>query len=242
VSPPPHFQAELLQLGHQLYLFAGIGKKTHGGVQAWEAEGLPLNRGRKMMSLERQVRIAAGALVFTGALLGYFVNPAWIALSGFVGAGLVFAGITDTCGIGMLMARMPWRLFVFCNAGRTRVKGIRVGKANYAGEGRRRKVCGISEGLSGGFPVQRGEVGDVVDWPGRELRQDVVEVFAQINLEAFAGLHDGEDGCDFGTGSFAADVQPVFATERQGTHRVLYAEMVIMPRSLRRSCIFQQSD
>jgi rhodanese-related sulfurtransferase len=79
-----------------------------GGVQAWEGEGLPLNRGRKMMSLERQVRIAAGALVFTGALLGYFVNPAWIALSGFVGAGLIFAGITDTCGTGMLIARMPW--------------------------------------------------------------------------------------------------------------------------------------
>ena len=79
-----------------------------GGVRAWEAEGLPLNRGRKMMSLERQVRIAAGALVFTGALFGYFVNPAWIALSGFVGAGLVFAGITDTCGMAMLIARMPW--------------------------------------------------------------------------------------------------------------------------------------
>jgi rhodanese-related sulfurtransferase len=79
-----------------------------GGVQAWEAEGLPLYRGRKMMSLERQVRIAAGALVFTGVLLGYFVNAAWIALSGLVGLGLIFAGITDTCGMGMLIARMPW--------------------------------------------------------------------------------------------------------------------------------------
>jgi len=77
-------------------------------VLAWESAGLPLKRGAKMMSLERQVRIAAGALVFTGAVLGYFVNPAWIALSGFVGAGLVFAGITDTCGMGMLIARMPW--------------------------------------------------------------------------------------------------------------------------------------
>jgi rhodanese-related sulfurtransferase len=66
-----------------------------GGVQAWEAEGVPLNRRRKMMSLERQVRIATGALVFTGALLTYSVNPSWIALSGFVGAGRVFAGIAD---------------------------------------------------------------------------------------------------------------------------------------------------
>ncbi len=79
-----------------------------GGVEAWESAGLPLKRGRKAMSLERQVRIAAGALVFVGAALGYFVNPAWIALAGFVGAGLVFAGITDTCGMGMLIARMPW--------------------------------------------------------------------------------------------------------------------------------------
>ncbi len=79
-----------------------------GGVTAWEQAGLPLNRGRKTMSLERQVRIAAGTLVVVGAALGFFVSPAWIALSGFVGAGLVFAGITDTCGMGMLIARMPW--------------------------------------------------------------------------------------------------------------------------------------
>lgn len=79
-----------------------------GGVQAWEAAGLPLVHGRKTISLDRQVRIAAGTLVLVGSTLGYFVNPAWIALSAFVGAGLVFAGITDTCGMGMLIARMPW--------------------------------------------------------------------------------------------------------------------------------------
>jgi rhodanese-related sulfurtransferase len=79
-----------------------------GGVQAWEVTGLPLERGAKTMSLERQVRIAAGTLVFIGSLLGYFIHPAWIGLSGFVGAGLVFAGITDTCGMAMVLARMPW--------------------------------------------------------------------------------------------------------------------------------------
>ncbi len=81
-----------------------------GGVLAWDAAGLPLNRGSKSISLERQVRIASGALVFMGAVLGYFVNPVWIALPGFVGAGLVFAGITDTCGMGMLMSLMPWNI------------------------------------------------------------------------------------------------------------------------------------
>lgn len=79
-----------------------------GGIQAWEAVGLPLNRGQKRMSLERQVRIAAGSLVLAGAVLAFTINPAWIALSGFVGAGLVFAGVSDTCGMGMLLARMPW--------------------------------------------------------------------------------------------------------------------------------------
>ncbi len=60
------------------------------------------------MSLERQVRIAAGFLVLTGVLLGVFLSPAAYALSGFVGAGLMFAGITDTCAMGMLLSRMPW--------------------------------------------------------------------------------------------------------------------------------------
>jgi rhodanese-related sulfurtransferase len=79
-----------------------------GGITAWEGAGLPVVRGQKTISLERQVRIAAGALVFIGAVLGYFVNPAWIALSAFVGAGLVFAGVTDTCGMAMMLAKMPW--------------------------------------------------------------------------------------------------------------------------------------
>jgi rhodanese-related sulfurtransferase len=79
-----------------------------GGVAAWEAAGFPLERGRMTISLERQVRIAAGAFVLTGAALAYFVSPAWIALPAFVGAGLIFAGITDTCGMAMLLARMPW--------------------------------------------------------------------------------------------------------------------------------------
>jgi rhodanese-related sulfurtransferase len=83
-------------------------KVLTGGVSAWEARGLPLVRGKKTISLERQVRIAAGTLVLLGALLGAFVSPIWIALSGFVGAGLIFAGVTDTCGMAMLLAKMPW--------------------------------------------------------------------------------------------------------------------------------------
>ncbi len=80
-----------------------------GGTLAWIDAGLPVERGEaKVISLERQVRIAAGAIVFTGALLAWFVHPAFVWLSGFVGAGLVFAGVTDFCGMGLLIARMPW--------------------------------------------------------------------------------------------------------------------------------------
>jgi len=81
---------------------------VEGGTLACETAGLPVVRGHKTMSLERQVRIAAGSLVVIGAALGFWVNPYFIGLAAFVGAGLVFAGITDTCGMGMLLARMPW--------------------------------------------------------------------------------------------------------------------------------------
>lgn len=81
---------------------------VEGGTHAWDQAGLPVVRGQKAISLERQVRIAAGLLVLIGSVLGAFVNPYWIGLSAFVGAGLTFAGITDTCGMGMMLARMPW--------------------------------------------------------------------------------------------------------------------------------------
>jgi rhodanese-related sulfurtransferase len=81
---------------------------VEGGTLAWEQAGLPVVRGKKAMSLERQVRIAAGSLVVLGTALGAFVHPAFLGLSAFVGAGLVFAGVTDTCGMGMVLARMPW--------------------------------------------------------------------------------------------------------------------------------------
>jgi rhodanese-related sulfurtransferase len=80
-----------------------------GGTLAWIDAQLPVERSAvKVISLERQVRITAGAIVFTGVLLAYFVNFHFIWLSGFIGAGLVFAGITDFCGMGLLLAKMPW--------------------------------------------------------------------------------------------------------------------------------------
>ena len=79
-----------------------------GGTSAWQSAGLSVVEGKKVMSLERQVRIAAGSLVVIGAVVGQFVHPVGYGLSAFIGAGLVFAGVTDTCGMGMVIAKMPW--------------------------------------------------------------------------------------------------------------------------------------
>ncbi len=79
-----------------------------GGVTAWDEAGLPVNRGTKAMSLERQVRIGAGAMVLLGVILGSTLHAGFYGLSAFVGAGLVFAGITDWCGMAMVLAKMPW--------------------------------------------------------------------------------------------------------------------------------------
>ena len=78
------------------------------GTLGCEEDGLELTRGQQTISLERQVRIAAGSLVLLGTILGFTVDKGFYGLSAFIGAGLVFAGITDTCGMGMLIARMPW--------------------------------------------------------------------------------------------------------------------------------------
>jgi rhodanese-related sulfurtransferase len=80
---------------------------VEGGTLACVGAGLPVVRGRKAVSLERQVRIAAGSLVLLGAGLS-LVHPGFVGIAAFVGAGLVFAGVTDTCGMALLLARMPW--------------------------------------------------------------------------------------------------------------------------------------
>ncbi|GAB4182231.1 MAG: rhodanese-like domain-containing protein [Terrimicrobiaceae bacterium] len=80
-----------------------------GGMNAWEAAGLPVQRGgRRVLPIERQARLCMGALAFVGGVLAYLVNPAWAGLSVFAGAGLIFSALTDWCGLGLMLARMPW--------------------------------------------------------------------------------------------------------------------------------------
>lgn len=82
---------------------------VEGGIQAWDAAKLPVTRqGREMISVDRQVRITVGAMIIVTALLGIYV-ASWVAWLPLVfGAGLLQSGITDTCPLAMVIAKMPW--------------------------------------------------------------------------------------------------------------------------------------
>jgi rhodanese-related sulfurtransferase len=127
LAPGSLFERGLLPRGQPIYILCQTGGRANkaaeqfaregfdqavvveGGTKAWSDAGLPVDRGAgKTISLERQVRIGAGSLVLLGVILSYFVHPYFVGLSAFVGAGLVFAGISDWCGMGLLIAKAPW--------------------------------------------------------------------------------------------------------------------------------------
>jgi rhodanese-related sulfurtransferase len=94
-------------------LAAKAGERTwlilDGGLESWKQSGLPVHKdNRQPIELQRQVMIAAGALVLMGVLLGSFVTPPFLLLSGFVGAGLMFAGVTGFCGMAKILMLAPW--------------------------------------------------------------------------------------------------------------------------------------
>jgi rhodanese-related sulfurtransferase len=127
---PERLQSEIAQQGKNgdcVYLLCQGGKRAEmaadqlqgkvkaklvvieGGMNAVKQSNIPLaTASKKTIPLERQVRIAAGLLIITGAALGTWVNPGFYGLCAFVGAGLTFAGITDICPMGMMIAKAPW--------------------------------------------------------------------------------------------------------------------------------------
>jgi rhodanese-related sulfurtransferase len=110
------------QAGKRARMAAGLLEPCHrqikvldGGTKAWIDAGLPVVASVKTRwSLERQVRLGAGLLVPAGAILAPTVSPLWVLLCGFVGAGLTFAGLTDICGMGIVLAKMPWNKVSQC--------------------------------------------------------------------------------------------------------------------------------
>lgn len=78
-----------------------------GGITAWESASAPLVRGRGTWAMERQVRLVAGSIVLLAVTASLFVEPLkWVAAA--VGAGLVFAAVTDTCAMARLLSLLPW--------------------------------------------------------------------------------------------------------------------------------------
>ncbi len=116
-----------LQPGQRLVLYCQSGKRSaraaellrmagfanvtelQCGISAWKAEAYPIAKSQNApISLFRQVQIIAGTLVVLGTILGITVSPWGLLLSGLVGAGLVFAGVTNTCVLGLLLAQLPY--------------------------------------------------------------------------------------------------------------------------------------
>ena len=94
----------LLARGHRDTL-----SELQGGLPTWQQAGMPVRRlNNAPLPLMRQVQIAAGSLILLGLILSNTVAPAWILLTWFVGAGLVFAGVSGFCGMARLLAVMPW--------------------------------------------------------------------------------------------------------------------------------------
>ncbi|WP_373529457.1 rhodanese-like domain-containing protein [Nostoc sp.] len=95
----------------QKLISSGVGKVYHleGGLNQWKQKGYSTQVNKNApISMMRQVQIAAGFFVFTGTVLGAIISPWFLILSGFVGAGLMFAGITNTCAMAMLLAKLPY--------------------------------------------------------------------------------------------------------------------------------------
>lgn len=83
-------------------------KVLDGGMIKWKEEKLGVVKGVGGISIERQVRTAAGALVLFSILMALLVHPLFIAIAIFIGCGLVYSGLTDNCLMGMLLMKIPY--------------------------------------------------------------------------------------------------------------------------------------
>lgn len=95
----------------QKLIAAGFSQvaQLKNGLNTWKSAGYTTEKDQNApISLFRQVQIVAGSLVVLGTVLGAFISPWFLILSGFVGSGLVFAGISNTCALAMLLAKLPY--------------------------------------------------------------------------------------------------------------------------------------
>jgi rhodanese-related sulfurtransferase len=104
----------------QRLLSAGHPEVVHlkGGFEAWKREGMPAEINHKVpISIMRQVQITVGGGVLAGSILAATVSPWFLLLTGFFGAGLLFAGLSGTCALAAILGRMPWNRALTCATG-----------------------------------------------------------------------------------------------------------------------------
>jgi glyoxylase-like metal-dependent hydrolase (beta-lactamase superfamily II) len=92
-------------------VLGGAGRRTRvleGGMNAWRRARLPVREGRKRLAVDRQVQLIAGLMVLTSVALGVLMSPWFLAVAAFFGGGLTFAGATGTCGLALVLMKMPW--------------------------------------------------------------------------------------------------------------------------------------
>jgi rhodanese-related sulfurtransferase len=89
--------------GHQVYSLTG-------GIEAWKAAGLPVKtcKAGSAISVLRQMQLTVGTFVLAGTALGFWVSPWFFIIPAFFGSGLIFAGASGTCGMMILLSKMPW--------------------------------------------------------------------------------------------------------------------------------------
>lgn len=87
----------------------------HGGISAWEQAGKPVEHGKQRWSMERQVRGMAGLLVLLGTVGGLFVWKPLLYLAAGIGAGLTYSALTDTCGMALLLSKLPYNRSTHCD-------------------------------------------------------------------------------------------------------------------------------
>lgn len=98
-----------------MLLQAGISsiKVMRGGMTAWQKQKLPVIMGDTSVSIERQVRIAAGLLMLFGIIMAQFVHGGFIWVSIWVACGFIFAGITNSCLMGMMLMKLPYNKKIY---------------------------------------------------------------------------------------------------------------------------------
>ena len=96
--------AKLSAINHSLDVAS-----LEGGIIAWRHAGFNIKKfGSNILPLDRQTQITTGFIAFSGTILGAVINSDFYILPGFIGAGLIFAGLTGWCGMAKLLAKMPW--------------------------------------------------------------------------------------------------------------------------------------